>query len=79
MVRAESTEYETAASQPLGLLMTWSGKNWTAATAPTAAQWVWLDRLGRPAASVIGGIAVMCTARAWWTMGPETGTDQRSR
>jgi hypothetical protein len=68
MVRAESTEYETAASQPLGLLMTWSGKNWTAATAPTAAQWVWLDRLGRPAASVIAGLAVMCAVRACWTM-----------
>ena len=30
-------QYENSASQPLGLLLTWSGKNWTAATAPAAA------------------------------------------
>ena len=29
--------YETAASQSLGMLLTWSGKTWTAATAPAAA------------------------------------------
>lgn len=29
--------YENAASQQLGLLLTWSGKGWTAAEAPAAA------------------------------------------